>query len=758
MQQFQTFAQSESTANRRQVIFKLVDRTDNLTPETGVVFAAGEIQVSKNGAAFVNAAGAAAELAGGFYRYEFTAAELDALGNVRLKIDDAAAAIVVMEFEVRTPAQVYGHLYDGAIWIDTAFGAAGSVIGVNGTKSNPVTNATDARTLADALGRRHYKILSAFPGVEFTFTADHEAWLFEGVGVGAQDLFVVADLVAVPGLAASTFKNCTFTGDLANTGDPGLTFEDCTVASLINIGAAVTLRGDCTVAELGFVAGGTLTAIGNIHGSGPAELDLGAVGVVEVRGASGSWAADMATGTSSLIIDFALPGTVDLSGTGGNNTILNPQSVNAEAALNQVAITPGAALLGLYPDDAVYIGGAASSAGSSPGINGTPNNPCSVLADALSLLTDLNLARLKVFDSATPFALNGDVSGLEIESVAGFARINLDAVGGGVFDATTIRRCTFEGNAGASSMFIEECISGGAFTWEGVLQMRNCIIQFALLHQSAKFAQILFARDCEFLDATAIEGAADIDFQGNSALVLLYGVRGKIRLINNTDINGIDNLISLAEGAQLIIAASSVGNGIYNVSGNGAVIDETVAGANIVLNALLDQVGSLGKSFRVVGAGTTTTVPIVTEEPAGAFKDLRVRVTDVSGAVTEERIVKTHTKPVADQDDALLTLESPLSFVPITGDEIVVRYSPDESLLENALLDQRVYEDDGLGQLQVTARLSKFANGADAVAAVKDTSAGPGTPHAKAIKTIRVTSDRVPAAPGQPDAHRQVKE
>ena len=88
-------AVSEPTAARRQVIFKLVDRTDNSTPETGITLTVGgsEVEISKNGAAFGTSAGTAAEVGGGYYSYQFTTGEVDTAGSVRLKIDDAAAAI-----------------------------------------------------------------------------------------------------------------------------------------------------------------------------------------------------------------------------------------------------------------------------------------------------------------------------------------------------------------------------------------------------------------------------------------------------------------------------------------------------------------------------------------------------------------------------------------------------------------------------------------------------------------------------------------
>ncbi|HEU01860.1 MAG TPA: hypothetical protein ENH89_16325, partial [Aurantimonas coralicida] len=72
------FAQSEPTANRRQIQFKLVDATDNITPEPGLnlVTLLGAMIVLKNGVD-AGAAGVVDELDGGFYIYTFTVGECD---------------------------------------------------------------------------------------------------------------------------------------------------------------------------------------------------------------------------------------------------------------------------------------------------------------------------------------------------------------------------------------------------------------------------------------------------------------------------------------------------------------------------------------------------------------------------------------------------------------------------------------------------------------------------------------------------------
>jgi hypothetical protein len=96
----QLLQQSEATAERRRIFVYLVDATDNETPETAIAIAAGELQLSKNGAAFADGAGTFTHVGAGIYRYEATAGELDTVGVLIMKIVDAAANISITYAQV----------------------------------------------------------------------------------------------------------------------------------------------------------------------------------------------------------------------------------------------------------------------------------------------------------------------------------------------------------------------------------------------------------------------------------------------------------------------------------------------------------------------------------------------------------------------------------------------------------------------------------------------------------------------------------
>lgn len=78
---------SEATTARRRVPVVLYD-ADGLAV-TGFTAGAGDIQMSKNGAAFTNAGGTLTELSDGCYYYEAAQADLDTVGFLVLKFEDA---------------------------------------------------------------------------------------------------------------------------------------------------------------------------------------------------------------------------------------------------------------------------------------------------------------------------------------------------------------------------------------------------------------------------------------------------------------------------------------------------------------------------------------------------------------------------------------------------------------------------------------------------------------------------------------------
>ena len=96
----QLMQQNEGTAARRRILIYLVDDTDGKSAETGITISAGDVKISKNGAAEANHAGTLTELATGTYYYEFTNEELETLGFLQFKLTKSGVRTFVKELQV----------------------------------------------------------------------------------------------------------------------------------------------------------------------------------------------------------------------------------------------------------------------------------------------------------------------------------------------------------------------------------------------------------------------------------------------------------------------------------------------------------------------------------------------------------------------------------------------------------------------------------------------------------------------------------
>ena len=83
------FQKDEATAARRTWLFYLSNAADG-TPATGKTIAAADFKISKNGAAFGNAAGTVTEMSLGWYKMVFAAADLDTLGPLAIELSGEA--------------------------------------------------------------------------------------------------------------------------------------------------------------------------------------------------------------------------------------------------------------------------------------------------------------------------------------------------------------------------------------------------------------------------------------------------------------------------------------------------------------------------------------------------------------------------------------------------------------------------------------------------------------------------------------------
>lgn len=83
--QIMRFTKDEATAAQRTWLFFLTNTADG-SPATGKTYAGADFKISKDGAAFGNAAGVVTELSLGWYKMVFDAADVDTLGALACEL------------------------------------------------------------------------------------------------------------------------------------------------------------------------------------------------------------------------------------------------------------------------------------------------------------------------------------------------------------------------------------------------------------------------------------------------------------------------------------------------------------------------------------------------------------------------------------------------------------------------------------------------------------------------------------------------
>lgn len=270
---------------------------------------------------------------------------------------------------------------DGAIWIDTVNGVAGSVVGENGTVNNPVDNITDALSLAVAIGITRMRVASGSTVTLLAATEGYEIfnanWTLvlngqsisgscisgaaaSGISTGAsQPQFINCRLGAVT-LPPAIFKDCgigsgggTFTAGSAGeyvfdgcyslvpgSGTPAFVMTGLGAATGVNNrgwrgGATYTLDSDVTLSHEVLAGGGTTITTGgaNVEIRGitrSVTLVLSGAGTVQFVGITGPIAI---SGTATTVVNlYGIASTLSdaSSGASVNDLTLSAAQVNAE--------------------------------------------------------------------------------------------------------------------------------------------------------------------------------------------------------------------------------------------------------------------------------------------------------------------------------------------------------------------------------------------------------------------------------------------
>lgn len=104
----------QSTASQSIKIGPFVDSGDGVTPEESLTISAGEIKVSKNGAAMSGTAGSGVHDADGWYTTTLDASDTDTVGRLQVMCYESGALPVFADFMV-LEEEVYDMWYESGI-------------------------------------------------------------------------------------------------------------------------------------------------------------------------------------------------------------------------------------------------------------------------------------------------------------------------------------------------------------------------------------------------------------------------------------------------------------------------------------------------------------------------------------------------------------------------------------------------------------------------------------------------------------------
>lgn len=181
--------------------------------------------------------------------------------------------ISIMGWATLDPS-IDGTYDDGAIWVDTNNGTSGTVVGVNGTATNPVSSWADALTLNSSLGLKRFHLLGTS---SITLTASVATYQIIGSGLCSVNLgsqiitnayFENSTITGIAGSGAARFYRCQ-SASLTISGN--CIFENCRLGTLSTSVTNLFLvncwaYAGALVIDVGATVGDSAFYLHNFHG------------------------------------------------------------------------------------------------------------------------------------------------------------------------------------------------------------------------------------------------------------------------------------------------------------------------------------------------------------------------------------------------------------------------------------------------------------------------------------------------------------
>jgi hypothetical protein len=324
-----------------------------------------------------------------------------------------------------------------------------------------------------------------------------------------------------------------------------------------------------------------------------------------------------------------------------------------QSAHNTAGTMGHSAAIAKYAKGRIWVGFGVGSAGTVVGVNGTRENPCNNLADALTLGTALNMPEFEIADNATTITLSSIFVG-KIWANGALLVPNGNIVAG-LFFQTNFLSASF----GAGSLMVcEQCAFLG--TTSGLdATLIECQLQNTIGLDSG--SRNIWAR-CGQGDAALI-----IDYAGGTNIeVQAVPWAGSATLQNSTSAGNITNFFF--QGGGTITVDASCTAGTFTFEGNGTVIDNSTGSAVVVDNTVskLVEDSNIAATGAVVAGATSTVVPTdIVLAANDRPNDMQVSIIDANGFPVVRNVNDYATT------NGEFTVDD-LGFTPVTGAAVTV--------------------------------------------------------------------------------------
>lgn len=327
----------------------------------------------------------------GLVRIKFVTGTVAFSSTTLLKTDQIFVSYAII-------ARTVGYA-DGAIWVNTVSGAAGTESFVNGTADNPVDTWADALTLSGNLNITRFHIIN---GSTVTLSANSDNYTLIGDGwtlaLGGQSVagahFAGADVTGTgTGATHPRFSHCHFGAVTLPPSD----CEGCILEGTVTVGSAGNFFFEACQSGIA----GTSTPVFDFGGAlNSSDVNFrdysGGIEIQNMGAGSGSYNMSL-EGFGQLIINANCSATAAVSIRGhftvsGDGTAIAAISFSDEAMFDHNSLLDTLQTAG-YSDGAVWIDTNASNTNTVSYVDGVADNPVSTIAAATTIAGNLNLKR-----------------------------------------------------------------------------------------------------------------------------------------------------------------------------------------------------------------------------------------------------------------------------------------------------------------------------------------------------------------------------